>query len=86
MITVEQEIAWKDNLVTKELYKQLENVRQMMFDKIGNCSRVYKPESMSVEMARDAGIIEAVNIILTAQFATKEEKREESNETSHFDL
>jgi hypothetical protein len=72
MITKEQELSWREHIVTKKLYSELENIKQVFLDRIGNSSRSYSQTNMAIEMARDAGVIEALNIITTAQFADEE--------------
>lgn len=55
-------------------------MRQEVLDRLGDSSRAYRPDAMNSLIARDAGILEALNIILTAQLSTEEIPQEVEND------
>jgi hypothetical protein len=83
MITQEQEIAWRENIVTKKLFSELERLKQLYLDRIGNSTRAYNSESFAVHLARDAGIIEAINVITTAELYDPPQEIKNEQEVQH---
>lgn len=73
-INKEQFRLWKENIVTERLHSELVKQREDLLFRIGNSTSCYKTEDFAVNIARDCGMLEALNIVLTAELYDEEEK------------